>query len=50
METEIDKAARFLDLKMKDKSLTISKLLKIMNDYEKENSLIIKDINNQLII
>lgn len=46
---EINKAAKYLNDKMKDKSLTISELIKLMNDYEVDNPEINNEINDEFI-
>lgn len=46
---KINKAAKYLNDKMKDKSLTISELIKLMNDYEVDNPEINNEINDEFI-
>lgn len=46
---EINKAAKYLNDKMKDKSLTISELIKLMGDYESENPEVFHEINDEFI-
>ena len=46
---EINKAAKYINDKMKDKSLTISELIKLMGDYESENPEVFNEINNEFI-
>lgn len=46
---EINKAAKYINDKMKDKSLTISELIKLMNDYEVNNPEIHDEINDEFI-
>ena len=46
---EINKAAKYINDKMKDKSLTISELIKLMGDYESENPEVINEKNNKKI-
>ena len=46
---EINKAAKYINDKMKDKSLTISELIKLMNNYEVNNPEIHDEINDEFI-
>lgn len=46
---EINKAAKYINDKMKDKSLTISELIKLMGDYESENPEVLNEINDEFI-